>query len=127
MSYQRWILDYKARTPQLLGRCIEAAAEMREAFPELREIRGHVWCQWGKRGHVWLQAPDGAVVDPTREQFPGPIDYEPWKPGDEVRTGKCMWCGDDIWRAVDTLDEDHSGECACSPECERELQREFAP
>jgi hypothetical protein len=102
-TYQEWIADYVKRSPVVLGKCREAVARMRRAFPELAEVRGHVYCVWGKRGHFWAVAPDGAIVDPTRAQFPGPITYEPWESGDAVRVGKCMNCGEEIWAEVSDL------------------------
>ena len=67
-----------------------------------------------------MQTADGTIVDPTAGQFPGPvISYEPWKAGDKVRVGKCMECGEDIWKAVDTLEVDHSGTARfCNEACE---------
>lgn len=125
-GYAGWIRGYEVRTPALLGRCRDAVVEMRSAFPELTEVRGHVFCAWGRRGHAWLVTSDGTIVDPTRGQFPGPVEYEPWKPGDTVRVGKCMNCGDEIWRPAQTLAEEPKRESACSGDCEAELMREFA-
>ena len=126
-AYRTWIQEYVAREGGiLLGKCVRACAEMRRVFPELEEVRGHVTAlHWGKRGHAWLKSPDGKIVDPTAAQFPTIILYEPWKPGDEVRVGACMECGNDIWKAVDSLDQDHSVYSSfCSSECEETYIRE---
>lgn len=48
--------------------------------------------------------------------------YEPWKPGDEVRVGKCMNCGEEIWEAVQTIDVAPEQKCICSPECHAEFE-----
>jgi hypothetical protein len=126
MTYSEWIAAYVERhNGAVLGLCRQAVVEMRETFPELTEVRGHVYCAWGKRGHAWLVDPAGEIVDPTRAQFPGIIQYEPWKPGDEVRVGKCMECGDDIWRPIQSLDEDPGHASVCSKECEDALMAEY--
>ena len=126
VAYAGWIERYELEHVGLLGRCREAVVEMRAAFPELTEVRGHVFCAWGKRGHAWLADPAGNIVDPTAAQFPGVFEYEAWKPGDDVRVGKCMNCGEDIWRPVQTLDVEPKRESSCSSACEAELMREFA-
>jgi len=126
-TYADWIARHETtHGSSVFGRCRESVVEMRAAFPELTEVRGHVWCTWGRRGHAWLVDGAGNIVDPTRAQFPGPVEYEPWKPGDTVRVGKCMNCGDDIWAPVQTLDAEPPRQSSCSPECETELMREFA-
>lgn len=100
-AYQRWIARYLARFTRpeaTLGRCHEAAHELARAFPELRVVRGHVHCGWGKRGHWWTVTPDGEIVDPTAAQFTCGIDaYEEYRPGDDVRIGVCANCGDELW------------------------------
>jgi hypothetical protein len=98
---------------------------MREAFPELQEVRGHVTTAWGKDGHVWLVDPDGAIVDPTAGQYPYVAAYDPWKPGDEVCVGKCMNCGCQIWEAVQSL-EGVKRRDTCGAACEREAAEYLA-
>lgn len=105
VTYSEWMTNYKAsQGGMLLGKCREAVQRMSQAFPELTAQRGHVHCAWGKRAHWWLTTPDGEILDPTRDQFPGPVDYEEWETGEPVRVGKCMECGDEIWKVVDSLD-----------------------
>lgn len=121
-KYLEWIDQYVNDVPALLGRCKEACALMIKAFPELKEVRGHVWVPaWGKRGHAWLKDMNGNIIDPTADQFPGIAEYEAWNPGDECRVGKCMNCGDDIWKPLQTLDEDPGVYSICSDECEKEM------
>jgi hypothetical protein len=120
-AYSQWIREYLSVNKSVLGRCMDAVGKMREEFPELQEVRGHVYCQWGKRGHVWCKTEDGEIVDPTQSQFPGLVQYEPWEPGMEVRAGKCMNCGTDIWVSVQTLSEKPPCKSSCSEECEQEL------
>jgi hypothetical protein len=99
---------------------------MVKAFPELTIVKGHVeTLEWGRRGHMWLRMADGTIVDPTASQFPGILEYDEWKPGDEVRVGACMNCGEDIWRSVQTLDTEPYNPMVCSEECSVELEREF--
>ena len=124
--YEAWIKSYRDRVGITHGRCKPAVAEMREAFPELREVRGHVFSMtWARRGHIWCETPDGEIVDPTADQFPDIVRYEPWKPGDEVLVGKCMNCGEEIWRAVWSLTEEPVRVSTCSEDCDRELMAEF--
>jgi hypothetical protein len=105
LTYSEWIAEYSRRNNGVtLGRCREACSEMREFYPELREVRGHVFCQWGQRGHVWLVDESGNIVDPTASQFPEIWRYEEWKLGGSVRVGRCRECGDGIWMAVQSLD-----------------------
>ena len=126
-KYDEWIAEYQGRNPSLLGRCGMAVAEMTAEFPELRIVRGHTETVWGRRGHFWCVSPDDEIVDPTAAQYPGPILYEAWKPGDEVRVGTCMNCGIGIWLAVNNLDDDHekSNPGYCSDECHEDLRRDF--
>jgi hypothetical protein len=125
VTYDDWIREYfTSQSGILLGKCREAVTEMRKAFPELAEVRGHVTCAWGRRGHFWATAPDGTIVDPTRAQFPGPVEYEAWNPGQTVRVGRCMNCGEDIWREVTDLSQVRREE-VCGDACSRELEAYF--
>lgn len=119
--YDDWIRRHvEEHGAALLGRCKESTAEMRAAFPELVEVRGHVWVMgWGRRGHIWLSTRDGMIIDPTASQFPNIMCYEAWRPGDLVRAGTCMDCGEEIWVAVDTLDGPPPERSFCSEDCER--------
>jgi len=89
-SYERWIARYLERftcPAATLGRCREASVEIARAFPELRVVRGHVRCAWGRRGHWWTVTPDGEIVDPTAAQFTCGIDaYEEYRPGHTARS-----------------------------------------
>lgn len=122
MIYAEWIAAYVARmNGHLLGRCLSATREMKLRFPELTIVCGHVEVpHWGRRGHWWLTAPDGAIVDPTAFQFPAILEYIPWTPVELVHVGKCMECGEKIWRRVETLDGIPKHETFCGSACERE-------
>ena len=119
-EYQIWITDYLARNTSVYGKCKEVSAKMQKAFPELVIVPGYVDTMWGRRDHFWLVDPTGQVVDPTESQFPGGVfAYEAWRPGSLTRVGKCMECGDEIWRPMDTLKAVNVS--TCSSECEEAL------
>lgn len=125
-KYKVWIKEYIERTPHLLGRCHEASAEMRAAFPELQEKKGYVeTLAWGEREHVWLVDEEGTILDPTEGQFPhGALAYREWVPGSLTRVGRCMECGEHIWRCVDSLDGEKVS--VCGPECEKALESAYS-
>ena len=125
MTYEEWIAPYAANKERLMGACKWVCELMMKKFPELKIVPGHVQVPepWGKRGHFWLVDPEGNIVDPTAAQFPGILSYEPWTDDEKIRVGKCMNCGDDIWRKVKTLEDDVThGECICSPACGKEFE-----
>ena len=123
MNYAEWIAAYVERTPNLYGKCVSATLEMVEVFPELKRIAG--WAD--EVEHFWCVTPTGEIVDPTAAQFAGPggIEYREFKPGDEVRVGRCMNCGDSIYRAVPALDDPSYATSICSDECEEEAAAEL--
>jgi hypothetical protein len=121
-EYSKWISDYVARfnhPAATLGQCEKAVEEMKGVFPELEVKKGYAICPepWGKRGHWWLLDEEGKIIDPTRSQFTcGVFGYEEYVEGDDVRVGKCMNCGDEIWGQPE-----RDGACICSPKCEKEF------
>ncbi len=120
-EYEQWIEQWVADN-RAYGQCQEATTAMVEAFPELTIVPGRVSCDWGQRAHWWLTDPNGYIVDPTVSQFGAVFSYHPWKPGDEVRVGKCMNCGDEIWRSVQVLDPPSKNECICNKNCADEFE-----
>jgi hypothetical protein len=68
-------------------------------------VPGAVYCNWGRREHWWCETPDGTIVDPTASQFDFVGEYVPWEPGAEVRVGRCMDCGEDIYARPTALGE----------------------
>jgi hypothetical protein len=126
-KYQEWCNAYaNEHGIKVYGRCIMAVAELCKAFPELTKVSGHVHCQWGKRGHAWAVDNEETIYDPTRNQFPGAILYEAWKPGEEVRWGVCMDCGDEIWTRLESLDglpQSPPHAPFCSKPCEEATRR----
>jgi hypothetical protein len=107
-AYATWIAEYVQRREGLIrGLCQSAVHEMRAAFPELVPVRGHArFPSGGRVEHWWLVTPDGAVVDPTALQFQASAEmtYEPWTPGTLVKVGRCLECGDDIFKRPQALD-----------------------
>lgn len=93
---------------------------MLSEFPELILVAGHIYdARYGKQAHWWLKTVDGDIIDPTASQFPLISHYEEWKPGDEVRVGKCMNCGITIWRKVTSLNGPIYS--CCSDECGQQV------
>lgn len=117
-KYTQWIYEYRQGHGSF-GRCKEATRAMSQEFPELTEVAGHIEdAVWGRRAHWWLVAPDKSVVDPTSDQFPALYAYEPFRPGGKVRVGKCMYCGEELWAAVDSLDVTPPVRTFCGTDCE---------
>jgi hypothetical protein len=123
-KYKEWIAAYLAREKYaVLGKCRPAVEEMVKVFPELKIVKGHVdvplWPKDSRRGHWWLETEAGTIVDPTESQFLSIGRYIPWVPGEKVRVGRCMYCGDQIWAAMMSLDTapphqsfcDNNGKC----------------
>lgn len=121
-EYRAWIRAYEETSggrASTLGKCESASREMVEAFPELTQVRGHVLCPepYGKRGHWWCETEDGTVIDPTAGQFTfGIFSYEEYVEGDEIRLGKCMNCGDEIWGSPE-----RGRPSVCSDSCGEDL------
>lgn len=118
VEYAEWI----AAHPGGYGLCSWRSAQMRDAFPELTVTFGFA----NGREHVWLVTGDGEVVDPTVEQFGTPaklsikpVDYQPFKPGDTVRVGKCRECGFAIFAEVEDLNDPKYARSICD-ECKVE-------
>lgn len=103
-KYEAWIQEYVERTPFLRGQCDIATREMVAKFPELKRVGGFVYPPWGREQHWWCLAPDGTILDPTREQYPGwcdlgyeAIDLSNPEEAKRVPTGRCMDCGGDVY------------------------------
>lgn len=104
--YKVWITAYVAsHGGNVRNRCGDAVEHMSAAFPELRTVPGYAIDGNGvQHEHWWCTDTDESVVDPTASQFKAPITYKPWQPGDVVRVGRCMNCGDHIYASVQRLD-----------------------
>jgi len=95
-KYDEWIASYKYNST--VGMCGKATEEMCRVFPELTRVPGHVYTMRGRLEHWWCVAPDGSIVDPTYSQFKGGVlQYELVRAEDEVRLGKCMNCGAEVY------------------------------
>ena len=126
MTYDEWITDFVSNQRVIRGACGRAVNEMVEAFPELKRVAGWVLFAGGCSEHFWCVAPDGAIVDPTASQFNSELHYQEFQPGDEVRVGRCMNCGDGIYAKVGRLDDRSVARSVCSPECAAALEADLS-
>lgn len=103
LKYTTWIRERtkaEGGPQKLFGICKQVTDDMVVAFPELTQVRGHAYViPWGLRTHWWCVAPDGAIVDPTADQYPAmgvqrPMQYTPLDPDAEEPIGMCMECGE---------------------------------
>jgi hypothetical protein len=98
--YATWIESY---AKNCYSKCAEFTFAMQQEFPELIRVRGDYDCPlWGKRSHWWLKTETGEIIDPTVSQFPtkgAAADYIEWVEGDDEPTGKCLCCGDYVYRS----------------------------
>ena len=125
-AYDQWIADFISKQRVIRGACGRAVNEMAKAFPELKCVAGWVTFSGGCTEHFWCGAPDGSIVDPTASQFRKPLRYQEFQPGDEVRVGRCMNCGDGIYAQVQRLDDRSVARSVCSPECAAALEAELS-
>ena len=128
-EYKDWITNHlkKLRTTNGYGMCREISTSMVEAFPSLTLTRGHVYTDWGKRGHWWCETEDNEVVDPTAKQFQSIFSYEEYKEGMDIRHGVCPNCGKELWGKPDEPKDFCSNACAKSyaDYCMKGLQHEM--
>jgi hypothetical protein len=134
-DYQNWIDAFLAKQPHhdgwpyLYGACTTATQKMVETFPELKRVAGFA----NGREHFWCVAQDGQIVDPTVKQLfrneaeyrmlggSDAVEYRPFQPGDQVRVGRCMNCGEPLYAAVENLDDPKAHRSVCNDQCESEL------
>lgn len=115
MTYQDTIKSLQeARGDRpLRGACHTLCEALIYIHPELALVRGHYLCPVnGPQPHWWTVAPNGTVVDPTKEQFtfPGMGIYEPWDESLPEPTGKCMNCGGLVFERHDNICSDDCGD-----------------
>ena len=123
MTYDEWIADWASKQRIIRGACGRAVNAMVEAFPELKRVAGWVIFTGGSSEHFWCVAPDGSIVDPTFSQFSGKLlRYQEFQPGDEVRVGRCLNCGDGIFAQIQGLDDRSAARSVCTPECAQALE-----
>lgn len=121
-KYREWIdLNYPDSSSGY-GKCKEACEAMKAAFPELIITNGFVevfaW-NCNDRQHWWLKTKDQEIIDPTRKQFPGLIEYreiEDDHPARNYPTCKCMNCGEVYFGTS------NRSRTVCSPKCAKELE-----
>jgi hypothetical protein len=81
-------------------KCAEATAAMIAEFPSLRRVRGVAMVGIHFRPHWWCIAPSGEIVDPTAHQWDRPPVFYDALPDDaEEPHGKCLYCGDFLFRS----------------------------
>lgn len=53
------------------GKCKEMSEDLVRQNPSLSLVRGHYICPiWGSQPHWWVKDTSGAILDPTKRQFP---------------------------------------------------------
>ena len=120
-QYEDWIRENTLGLVSILGKCAELSHAMKKTFPELRLTNGEIkiLADKNKRLHWWLVDKDGAIVDPTSDQFNGGIEeYFEATPESDCRNytrARCPNCGDAFYI---TPDQKHSP--LCSEKCETE-------
>lgn len=114
MTYDEWIAENVPTNAEAYGHCEQVTEKMVAAFPELKRVKGHYYCLvWGERGHWWCVAPDGAIVDPTKIQFPskGAGQYVELDPDAEQPIGLCLNCGGECYASQGGTPNTCSKEC----------------
>jgi hypothetical protein len=121
-KYEQWI---NANVPRDVfgqaGQCTHFSPLMAKEFPELKIKTGVVWSHENTDNHgkvqkqyphMWLEDPQGNIVDPTVGQFMllGELVYEE-APEDTKVMNKCMNCGRYFYKKG----------YACSAACEKDL------
>lgn len=125
-EYKSWI--DKLTPEEKNGKCDKITLRMKEAFPELKRVRGHVYlahCR-DERAHWWMKDECGEIIDPTVSQFTDPnyiyggvcipLHYDEWDESMKEPEGKCMECGQISFYTAH----------ACSRACERILETAFS-
>lgn len=93
IEYSNWIMLNYPTPESAKNQCKEASAKMKEDFPELKRVRGHVYTPVEYQ-HWWLTTENGDIVDPTKHQFDIIIEYAERDESEPEPTGKCFECGD---------------------------------
>ena len=118
-----WIAANLPRTAkECLGQCRQMSEKVREQFPELELVRGHVcYMPWTEEdairyphgwAHWWLTNGE-EIIDPSLPQFCDVVvmQYVPWE--GEIPTGKCPNCGAYCY----------NGSYLCSTACETSFEK----
>ena len=101
MDAMRYWIAERYPTPQSAKlQCAEATLAMVQAFPLLSRVRGHAMVGIQFRPHWWCVTPGGDIIDPTAHQWPTPpVLYDPIDDDAEEPHGKCIYCGDLLYRS----------------------------
>jgi len=94
-----WISEHYPTPESANLKCEEATTTMCVAFPELVRIRGSAMVGVDFRPHWWCETPSGTVIDPTAHQWPGGILFYERLQSEEEPYGKCLNCGDLLFRS----------------------------
>lgn len=133
-KYQRWVDNQVG--PYTRGMCGKCTEQMTQRFPELKRCSGWAIDACGQMyEHYWCETEDGEIVDPTVSQFLFKIvTYRYFVPGDVIKVGKCLECGQHIFGKVqdprDPQPELVGGArsmTVCSDECLKALVAETMP
>jgi hypothetical protein len=115
-KYEKWIEGNGQ------GLCVVMSKNMAAEFPELHVVYGFA----RGREHAWCVTPNGEIIDPTIDQLKGqPVVYEPFRPGDTVRVGRCMFCGEPIYASVEKLDDPIYRRSFCDEDCSNAFESEL--
>ena len=103
--------------------CMTFTRRFAEQFSDLKRVCGFYYAPnfAASHGeHWWLVDQQGAVVDPTADQFAsaGTGHYVPYDPEKhQVVKGKCMHCGQGLFSRI--------GAYPCSRECDEAIVQEY--
>lgn len=97
--YKKWIDDYELSHPTgVHGCCLTATVMLRDAFPELERVFGHVYIAEDnyRHPHWWCVDPKTKdIVDPTSMQFTILVYQDHAEMDDAI--GKCYTCAKNIY------------------------------
>ena len=114
-KYTEWIKEYKG---SIFRKCVEVTEEMQKKFPELTFVIGHVrTCEnpCKEVPHQWLETKEGEIIDPTKKQWFGIMEYNKYNEGNLIPVGICVNCGEQIYGLPHS-----TASLLCSDECNKE-------
>lgn len=95
-----WIAERYPTPESAKLQCAEATSAMVGVFPQLRRVRGHAMVGTDFRPHWWCVTPEGEIIDPTAHQWGvPPVFYDALPEESEEPCGKCIYCGDLLFRS----------------------------
>ena len=116
-KYRNWIESNYPTWGTARGKCHQACLDIQKIFPELTITNGFVWALGypTEQEHWWLKDTEGNIVDPTKIQFGGILNYEEVDDSHPLRNyprEKCCNCGEKYYRTPD-----HQYSSVCSKDC----------